>query len=123
MIVEENQQRSFCDRIDKRIRLRSLPAPIVVHSYVKGDDKCNYELYMVELLNSSGWMKARFSKPFVHQKDQSHGQCDAYSGEYGIDFKLAAATSRIRAKSLLSDQIHIISKGAYVTAQAEKRVL
>ena len=40
--------------------------------------------------------------------------------QFGIDFKLAAAKSKLQAKNLLSDQIQLIAPGAYATSASKK---
>ena len=114
------EKRSFCDRIDKRIRLHILDAPMIIKNFVQGDGRCNYELYLVEMLNNSKCMKRQFPEDFRWQEEQSHSECDAYSDNYGIDFKLAAAKSKLQAKNLLSDQIQLIAPGAYATSASKK---
>lgn len=73
--------------------LKMLEAPVTVRNYVKNDSLCNYEFYMVELLNHSKEMRKLHPQEFVWQGDQAHAECDAYSGDYGIDFKLIAHES------------------------------
>lgn len=113
-------ERSFSEKIDKRIKLHILDAPLIIKNFVNGDSKCNYELYLVEMLNKSKWMKRQFPEDFRWQEEQSHSECDAYSGNYGIDFKLAAAKSKLQAKNLLSDQIQLIAPGEYATCASKK---
>ena len=81
------------------LMLRMLEAPVTVRNFVKNDPLCNYEFYMVELLNHSTEMRKLHPKEFVWQGDQAHAECDAYSGDYGIDFKLIASQSRMKASS------------------------
>ena len=107
-------ERSFSEKIDKRIKLHILDAPLIIKNFVNGDSKCNYELYLVEMLNKSKWMKRQFPEDFRWQEEQSHSECDAYSGNYGIDFKLAAAKSMMQAKSLLSSQIQLFFRVPYL---------
>lgn len=91
--------------------LRMLDAPITVKDYVKNDPKCNYEFYMVELLNNSTEMRKCHQQEFVWQGDQTHAECDAYSGDYGIDFKLIASQSSMKASSNLSHQYTLLYEG------------
>lgn len=46
-------ERSFSEKIDKRIKLHILDAPLIIKNFVNGDNKCNYELYLVEMLNGA----------------------------------------------------------------------
>ncbi len=120
MSTDNEKRRALSDDIDRQIMIRILDAPLIITDFVQGDAKSNYELYLVEVLNNSQWIKKQFHEPFVWRKDQSHGECDAYSGEYGIDFKRAAAKSKLQAKSLLSDQIYLEFPGAYSVCASKK---
>lgn len=83
-----------------------LPAVLIVRGFVAGDEKCNYELYLTEMLNESKWFRNRFPKGFIWQESQSNGECDARSGKYGLDFKLIASKTKMQARSMLSPQIY-----------------
>ena len=95
--------------------LKMLEAPVTVRNYVKNDPLCNYEFYMVELLNHSQEMRRLHPQAFVWRGDQAHAECDAYSGDYGIDFKLIASQSRMKATSNLSPQYRIDANGVTVS--------
>ena len=101
------------------LMLRMLAAPVTVRNFVKNDPLCNYEFYMVELLNLSKEMRKLHPKEFVWQGDQAHAECDAYSGDYGIDFKLIASQSRMKATSNFSYQYTLLTDG--VTAIGESK--
>lgn len=101
------------------LMLRMLEAPVTVRNFVKNDPLCNYEFYMVELLNRSKEMRKLHPQEFVWQGDQAHSECDAYSGDYGIDFKLIASQSRMKATSNFSHQYTLIMDG--VTAVGESK--
>ena len=97
--------------------LRMLGAPVTVRNFVKNDPLCNYEYYMVELLNLSKEMRELHPKEFVWQGDQAHSECDAYSGDYGIDFKLIASQSRMKASSNFSNQYTLIMHGVTIVRE------
>ena len=94
--------------------LRQLDAPVTVKNFVKNDPMCNYEFYMVELLNNSARMRALHPQAFRWHESQAHAECDAYSGDYGIDFKLIASQSSMKASSLLSPRYQIDENGFIV---------
>ena len=97
--------------MDKRLHYRLLPSQVLIKGSVKGDSECNYELYMVEFVNSSMFLRERVGfKPFVRPGSEAHGECDCYAGDYGLDFKLTASQTRLRALSLLSDQTELFGK-------------
>lgn len=105
------------------LMLRMLEAPVTVRNYVKNDSLCNYEFYMVELLNHSKEMRKLHPQEFVWQGDQAHAECDAYSGDYGIDFKLIASQSRMKATSNLSAQYIIDANGVTVSYESKASYL
>lgn len=96
------------------LMLRQLDAPVTVKNFVRNDPKCNYEFYMVELLNHSAEMLRRHPPEFVWRMAQAHAECDAYSGDYGIDFKLIASQSSMKASSMLSPRYEIDDNGLIV---------
>ena len=96
---------------DKELRLKILEPSLIIEGYVKGEDKCNYEKYLIELLNNSQWMRKKYINDFKAPKDQSHGECDAYSDDYGIDFKLIASKTKLQALNLLRPSISKLYDG------------
>lgn len=105
------------------LMLRMLGAPVTVRNFVKNDPLCNYEFYMVELLNLSKEMRKLHPKEFVWQGDQAHAECDAYSGDYGIDFKLIASQSRMKATSNFSNQYTLIMHGVTIVQENKASAL
>lgn len=93
------------------LKLSLLPASTIIKGFVKNDPKCNYEYYLVELLNNSKWFSTRYSEKFIWCPNQSHRECDTYSSGYGLDFKLVAAQTRLQASSIFSQQIELIANG------------
>ena len=91
------------------LTLRLLPAPLII-KYFQNDPKCNYERYLVELLNKTQW-RQRFSKDFQYCEQQAHGECDAGTDTYELDFKLCASESRLKAQSVFSPEICFLSNG------------
>ena len=39
--------------INKKLRSSLLPAPMIIKNYVEGDENCNYEKYLLEIVNAS----------------------------------------------------------------------
>ncbi len=81
--------------------------------------KVNYEDYLIELLNSSLYFKKLTnSENFKAILEQSHGECDAKTSNYQIDFKLLVPTEfmKYKNKSLPNVDYKHLSKGViYVT--------
>lgn len=86
------------------LRLRSLPAAISIDNFVEGIDPYSYELYLLEVLNSSQWSRRRFGiLSFI--EDQSHGEADCKSDRYELDFKRIDSSTHLQATSIFSDSI------------------
>lgn len=93
------------------LKLKLIEAPLIIKNYVKGDERCNYEIYITEIVNASEYFKQRFCLPFRAPASQSNGECDSYAGEYGLDYKLIASKTALQARSIFSPQIRIIANG------------
>lgn len=98
--------------LDKTMRAKLLPAPLVISGFVHNEPKCDYELYLLELLNKSEYFTKRYSGGFERPVSESNGECDAINEIYRIDFKLLAAKTALMARSILSPQISKIAEGA-----------
>ncbi|MGT2783796.1 hypothetical protein [Streptococcus merionis] len=107
--------------IDPRIRFQQLPPATIIEGYVAGEPDCNYEIYLLELLNSSPFFREKGKSEFYKPKDESHGQCDAIATEYEIDFKLLSAGSRLQASSLFSPSISKIGSGITAIGGSNKQ--
>ena len=88
-----------------------LAAPLVKKDFVIGEKLCNYELYITEILNASPWMAKHYVLPFVPPESESNGECDAYAGDYGLDYKLIASKTALQARSILSMQVSKAANG------------
>ncbi len=86
------------------LKLRSLPATITIDNFVEGIGPYSYELYLLELINSSQWARKRFGiLSFI--EDQSHGEADCKSDRYELDFKRIDSSTHLQAISIFSDSI------------------
>lgn len=66
-----------------------LDAPLIIQDYVNDEPECNYERYLTELINHSGlFMQKSKGTAFEWKEHQDHGECDAVSEHYSIDYKL-----------------------------------
>jgi len=91
--------------IDLTMRAKLLEAPLINKNFVQGEQKCNYEKYLLELVNKSLWFSEHFPGGFVSPTSEANGECDAINENYRLDFKLFAAKTALRANNLLSPQI------------------
>lgn len=108
--------------MDRYLHCRLLPAQVLIKNSVKGDKECNYELYMIEFVNSSVWFREKVNfKKFHRPQSEAHGECDCYAENYGLDFKLTASQTRLQACSELSQQTVIVgTSGEYKTIPPKK---
>ena len=105
--------------IDPTMQAKLLQAPYIVHDFVVGEEACNYELYLLELLNHSNWFSERYPGVFTRPCSESNGECDARNEYYQIDFKLLASKTALQARSVLSHQISKDESG-WVTYSTSK---
>ena len=54
----------------QELMLRQLDAPVTVKNFVRNDPLCNYEFYMVELLNRSAEMRRLHPQEFLWHQSQ-----------------------------------------------------
>lgn len=100
--------------IKDEMRANILHAVFINKNFIVGEKKCNYEKYLLELINNSIYFREKSNfKEYIHPDSESNGECDCISPTYEMDFKLLASTTRLHASKELSDQIQIIFKGAY----------
>ena len=101
------EEKSFHSDIDSHLKCRILPAPLVIHNFVAEDNRCNYEIYLTEIINNSDYFKKLSGgEEYLFSENQQDGQSDAVSRKYEIDFKLTESSSRLEALRLHSSQIN-----------------
>lgn len=92
---------------DASMRIKILPEYLIIHNFVHGIDYCNYEKYLVELINNSDYFLQLGKSKYQHPKVENNGENDAIADDYSLDFKLAASSSMLQAKSILTPQVFI----------------
>ena len=97
--------------LDPTMYLELLAAPYIIENFVVGEEKCNYEIYLLEVLNNSTWFSTRYPGIFTKPNSESHGECDANNQSYQIDFKLFASKTALQARSILSNRAYKIEQG------------
>ena len=101
--------------IDKTLCEKMLEAPFIIKNYINDEPECNYERYLTELINHSGYfMRKTNGKPFkwIESQSQSHGECDAVSECYSLDYKLLATKSSLQGLRETSESITKLGKGS-----------
>lgn len=99
--------------IDKSLCEKILDAPLIIQKFVDGESKCNYELYLTELLNHSSFFKQKTKGAVFHwEAHQDHGEPDAVSANYSVDYKLFATRSRLQGLRETSGSITKLSEGS-----------
>jgi hypothetical protein len=93
----------------KRPEPHILPAGFIHKCIIKDNQDFtdfNYENYLREFLNASAWfMKRTGGEAFRKPASESHGEYDAYTGRYSIDFKRILGESATKAVKFTSPQI------------------
>ena len=96
----------------KTLKEKMLDAPLIIHGFVNDEPKCNYERYMTELLNCSDFfMDKTGGEKLCWIEKQDHGECDATTSSYSIDYKLLATKSSLQAKRETSGSITKMADG------------
>lgn len=106
--------------IDPRIKYKLLPPAMVIKNFVDGEEDCNYEKYLLELLNLSNYFEKKGKGEYCHPAEESHGECDAISSNYEVDFKLLASSSFLQAQSILSLSVSKIDDGIIAYGSCKK---
>lgn len=97
---------------DKSLMIKILPSELVIKNIVHGDNKCNYELYLLELVNKSSYfLNLSHGCNYNLPKNESNGECDCISEAYQLDFKLLCSKTYLQAKSVLFNQKSVLAKG------------
>ncbi len=98
--------------IDKTLQEKILDAPFIIRDYVNDEPECNYERYLTELINHST-LFMRKSKGAVYKwsEHQDHGEPDAVSENYSIDYKLFVMKSRLHGLRVTSSSITKVRNG------------
>ncbi|MBQ6419950.1 MAG: hypothetical protein IJK02_02640 [Clostridia bacterium] len=100
--------------IDRTLLEKRLEAPLIIQGYVNDEPKCNYERYLTELLNHSEFFMQKSKNAVFHwQVYQAHGEPDAVSENYSIDYKLFATKSTLQGLRETSSSIKKMGEGAY----------
>ena len=107
--------------IDTTMQAKELEAPLIIKGFVKNDPKCNYEIYLRELLNVSSWFQKLSPGKFVKPDSESNGECDANNPSYSIDFKLLASKTSLMARRELSPQIELLCDGCWSNGKSRNQ--
>lgn len=102
--------------LEYNLQIKLLPALYIIKNFVKGEKDCDYEKYLLELINESRYFEGVFHSP----KTENFGECDAISNNYQIDFKLLASKTALQASSLFSPQIYTLSDGVTSYCRCKK---
>ena len=82
----------------------------------------SYEDYLLEILNWSGYFRSKSEdkSEYIAPKTEDHGEADAYSTDYQIDFKLLIDEEMMRGlnKNKPTVDKKFIDKGIYDTEKA-----
>ena len=98
--------------IDPTLQEKMLDAPLIIKGFVDDEPECNYELYLTELINHSRlFMQKSKGEMFRWEEKQAHGECDAVSKNYSIDYKLFATRSSLQGLRETSGSITKIAGG------------
>ncbi len=103
------------------LKMEILPAVFINKGFVNGEENCNYEKYLLELVNNSIYFRIKSNfEEYIYPKIESNGECDCISETYKMDFKLLESTTRFHASRELSIQIEKPLDGVIVYSIPKK---
>ena len=97
--------------IDSRLNFKQLPAPLIIKGYIKNESGCNYENYLLELINKSSYFRSKGKSEYNKPVNENNGQCDAIAENYELDFKLLLAATSLQASNIFSPSINNFGNG------------
>ena len=103
------------------LRIHILPSQLLIKNFIEGYDKCNYEIYLLEFINSSLYFleKSNYEK-YVKPLSEEKGQCDCISKKYKLDFKLLLPETLGRGKREFSTSITQMCEGVTLYGESNK---
>ena len=104
---------------EPRLEYYPLPPSTIITNFVEGESQCNYEIYLLELINESKYFKDKAKGAYRRPDTESHGECDAISENYELDFKLLASSTYLQSKSILYPSIKLDKKGGITYGQCK----
>ena len=108
--------------MNNELRYRRLSPILYNKNFVDKDPLCNYELYLRELINKSKYfLELSKGEKYEAPESEEHGQDDAVSKNYSIDFKLAEATTMIETQKCFSNSVSKLCDGVIVKGDSEKQ--
>ena len=114
---------------ETNILFKVLPPIFIKRGFIKNDthNTCNYEDYLIELLNESPYFMSRTNNcRFHHSKSESNKENDAVSGQFDLDFKLVMSSSGIEAEVAYNNRFLRDNNGVvieYVQDPPQERTL
>ena len=107
MKIYTANQEEKCKDIDPTLKYKVLPAKMIVKDFIDGEESCNYEIYLRELINASSFFRSKSGgEEYLAPNSESNSEPDAITSQYFLDFKLLIAETRMRAKRELSPSIN-----------------
>ena len=107
--LQDKEKKSHDKEFSLAVKEDILPAAFIKDGYIRvgnraGDE--SYEDYLRELLNISTWfMNKTGGEKFIKPENEEHGENDAITQHYSLDFKLILGTSAQHARAMCSQQI------------------
>ncbi|RSI07063.1 hypothetical protein [Streptococcus sanguinis] len=97
--------------IDSKLNFKQLRPALIIKGYIKNEASCNYENYLLELLNHSSYFRSKGKSKYNKPVNENNGQCDAIAKNYELDFKLLLAATSLQASNIFSPSINNVGNG------------
>lgn len=94
------------------MKIDILHAVFINKNFIENEENCNYEKYLLELINQSAYFRKKSNfEIYKPPESEANGECDCNSSVYKFDFKLLESTTRFQASRELTGQIERLSDG------------
>ena len=107
--------------ISDELQMDILHAAFLNTNFITGEENCNYEKYLLELVNHSIYFREKSNfEEYTNPPSEANGECDCNSPTYQMDFKLLESTTRFQASKELTNQIQKFCEGVTGHCTARK---
>lgn len=101
--------------MDETLTVKLLPAALICKGFIANMPDCNYERYLLQIVNASGYfIKKSNGEVYLAPSEEAHGEYDCCSSRYEIDFKLIASETALRGRNQFSGSISKLAEGVTV---------
>lgn len=121
--MNDDQYNSQENNIDTRLKAKMLYTTLALKDGLCDSQYSNPEIYLREFLNKSVYFQDKSKgQPYHEPESEAHGECDAVTPSYSIDFKTLMSSSMGQARRMSSLQTIQDSNGVILESVNPKAV-